>query len=1161
MKLNLKKICGITAMSACAFSLAFASAYILLGQDHSAPLTLAASAEVVPASEDVDNEYIQITDAQSGDVVEATEVTAPYDFGQKATAVDANGNRKLIDEKDFFSSCDTLRRLDEEQRKAVSSPMETNSLILAGAGSGKTRCIVSRVAYLNLVKGVPLKKIALLTFTNNTANELKKRSKELFDDVCAGLGIEAVEGCIEARTIDSFIYRLAKAHFRELGMAEEPRFSNNIGSNKDVLTLLSRIIKQENKEAIFQRYFNAEDGGLSFYLVQDLAKFFCGMEVPVPGIDTLAYSYLNYELDHSLFLDFSSLTYAFSYAAGKPGSNLKKEIVEDYDAILIDEFQDVSIIQNKVFEPLYDGSVHFSFVGDDDQTIYGWRGSDIEVINRIRHLPNTKQFNLSINYRSNISIVEAGNAILTKILGRAKSVPSKAMNDTPEKIVVSTYDEKFAQIMPEIDKLHGSGVGFEKILFLTKTNDEARGVQAALNSHDVPTVIHNDDVELDWVYWLMTSIMKIMAGYPTVAPAKTIKSILFSKQQDYTEQYIAEIVLGKNDGGEAASKLVALRQTLADKRNKTLSEAVERYQYSFSRLFNDFFHDNMFDLFRTVATNMTMPWPAEAPRLKAFIQNFENKSTEKIILTKKSHAGVKIYTIHSAKGLEADYVFILGLASGSIPNTASIESSIKALNAQILSVNSSRDKLKELKAGMTPLAVEDALNECLYAGFDDTERSWLSDFKKRVSPLKAEIGRLSSRGVSSYIDIFTADILAIENKLNQERLSVQTARSQKVDELHAYQDRDKTLGYAQTGDSPLLGQLNASIADFDKSLQENQVRLAAFQKGAHSIYDLFYKCNAAESYYSDIRKEKDAYATKSLLDKTREQLANEERRVFYVAVTRAVKKLYLLRPEGTTLSEFVTLIPERLLSYEPLLSYEEMKKIGADIDRAVETTSGKPDEEIKEEDTTIQVESDDISKNVQAFVDGFDESHGKCRLLPEKARKYFEEALRWDALGKISGNDGSEYMVALCFEKSAVALVRAKIMPGENCSISSDENDITRIYQDLGKAGLKFGAPSRSYVHDVLAGGHPNGCQPLDSIKGDGVAIFARLSGRYPSVKTPEKWKTPSCGQSKAKELAVQCIDLGKCRNAVVHKDESEWPERILGIIFDCYLAIVDLIL
>jgi hypothetical protein len=142
-----------------------------------------------------------------------------------------------------------------------------------------------------------------------------------------------------------------------------------------------------------------------------------------------------------------------------------------------------------------------------------------------------------------------------------------------------------------------------------------------------------------------------------------------------------------------------------------------------------------------------------------------------------------------------------------------------------------------------------------------------------------------------------------------------------------------------------------------------------------------------------------------------------------------------------------------------------------------------------------------------------------------------------------------------------VALLKAKIMPGENCSISSDENDITRIYQDLGKAGLKFGAPSRSYVHDVLAGGHPNGCRPLDSIKGDGVAIFARLSGRYPSVKTPEKWKTPSCGQSKAKELAVQCIDLGKCRNAVVHKDESEWPERILGIIFDCYLAIVDLIL
>lgn len=555
--------------------------------------------------------HIQTPNEAGDGMLETTEPAAPYDFGQKATAVDSLGNRKLINKSDFFSSCDTLRRLDNEQKKAVSSPIETNSLILAGAGSGKTRCIVSRVAYLNLVKGIPLKKIALLTFTNNAANELKKRSKELFDDACDGMGIEAVEGCIEARTIDSFIYRLAKTHFRELGMSQEPRFSNNIGSNKDVLSLLTRIIRQENKESIFQRYINQEDGSLSVYLVQDLSKFFCGMEVSVPGIDTLAYSYLNYELDHSLFLDFSSLTYAFSYASAKPDSALKKEMAEDYDAILIDEFQDVSIIQNKVFEPLYDGSIHFSFVGDDDQTIYGWRGSDIEVINRISHLSNTKQFNLTMNYRSNISIVEAGNAILTKILGRAKRIPSKAMNDTPEKIVVSTYDEKFAQIMPEIDKLHESGVDFDKILFLTKTNDEAKGIQAALDSHGVPTVIHNDDVELDWVYWLMTSIMKIMAGYPTVAPAKTIKSILFSKENDYTEQYIAEIVLGKNDGGEAASKLVALRQTLADGRNKTLSEAIERYQYTFTRLFNDF------------STTTCLTYSARLPRICRCLGQFK----------------------------------------------------------------------------------------------------------------------------------------------------------------------------------------------------------------------------------------------------------------------------------------------------------------------------------------------------------------------------------------------------------------------------------------------------------------------------------------------------------------------------------------------------------
>ena len=1093
-----------------------------------------------------------------------------YPFSTKKIPLSENGNRVLLTDEEFFKVED-LSRLAQEQKDAVRSDTKTNTLILAGAGSGKTRCIVARVAYLNLVKGIPLNKIALITFTRNTAFALREKVRKLYDNISLAVGISLSSEELSPQTIDSFVYKLAQLHYKELYMDTKPRFDQDVGTNQVILNLCDKIITQQGtRDSVYAHYYS--NNSLSPYIVSDLSKFFNGMPVNVAGIDSLAAAYLNYEIDHATFADFSSLTYLFQSVLAEDGEELKKIIADEYKAILIDEFQDVSFAQNKVFEPFYNGDIHFTFVGDDDQTIYGWRGSDIEVINRVRKLPNCRQYNLMTNYRCNASIVKAGNAILRIIENRAKTEEPRALDDSPTPISVATYDSKYSQLLPEIDKLVKAGVTFSEILILVRTNDEGREVSDALLAHGTPTILNDDEVKLNEMYWLFNALCNMTLGEKPIIYAARIKEAFDLSGPEHTERRIDGLVHGKLVAdGVMESGLAEISKSLRDPNDKTFLDVCIRFQDTFQRFVTKVCQrkpssplrrfissecGDVFEALQKTAKNSRMPWPTSSDNLKAFFKTFEGKSTVNAKKVNRPTEGIRIYTFHSAKGLEADYVFILGTGMGMLPNTSGIDRQRMLLKNQLFYINQSREKLKNLKEEMLQGVVYDALRECDFNGSDATSMDWLRQFKKRISALSSDIIKLSPRGVSGYNDNYIRYISAIERKQDADIDKLNKECGRKIDELATLMNKD-ALSPSPTNNSALYGQLKNEIKELKKRLGEATSAKEAFHIGSKSIRSLYTTCSLAEAYYSDLEKEKSIDEINNLLDKTEEQLKNEERRVFYVAVTRAGKKLYLLRPYDTEESEFIRLIPDELLERKELLSYSEIEDCQRQIDQTKEKAmalEGKEEEEEKE--LVIHVSDSKIGNKLNAFLDAFYESHPKCRLLPTDARLYFESAVKWDCLGKICSHEGSEYIVAACLNKAAKHLLIEKCFKDQVESIGISKGDLKTLYGKITSLPLQFSAPGEKTVEQSFA---PHSFK--DNVVTVAVALFASSDEDLTSVSPKDSVYAPIGGKESTRRIVASCLDLSGAQTQIIYKDETEWKERMLGLVFRLFFDIVKEIL
>lgn len=582
---------------------------------------------------------------------------------------------------------DLKKLLNKEQYEAVIN-VEGAVLILAGAGSGKTRVLTYRIAHMiNDLKIYP-SKILAITFTNKAAGEMKDRVRSLVGNEVDNMWVSTFHSsCVRIlrREIEKLGYNknfaiydsydqksLIKQCMAELNINEKDitdrEIINKIGEQKDNLISPVRF-KKENE---------------SNYRLNKIADV-----------------YLMYQkkLKNSNALDFDDLIYK---TVELFNNNL--DVLEFYQRkfkyIMVDEYQDTNKSQYEFIKLLADASKNICVVGDDDQCIYAWRGADIRnILEFEKDYPNAKVIKLEENYRSKANILNAANNVIKNNQNR-KSKALRTESENGEKIKIyraySDIDEGMF-IASEIKKLvKGEQRQFRDFAILYRTNAQSRIFEDTFIKNDIPyriigglkfydrkeikdilsylKLINNpmDDVSLKRII----NIPKRNIGETTVEKLQNVANSM--EECIYSVLLDVEMVPSLSSRAVSSiNKFVSLLNSFIRRRDEIpVSKLIEEILESTSYL-NDLKNsknaddisrvENLKELvsaaveFENTSDEKTLSSFLEKVALVSDIDNFDEKADTVVLMT-----------VHSAKGLEFPVVFMAGMENGIFPGTQSL---------------------------------------------------------------------------------------------------------------------------------------------------------------------------------------------------------------------------------------------------------------------------------------------------------------------------------------------------------------------------------------------------------------------------------------------------------------------------------------------------------
>ncbi len=552
-------------------------------------------------------------------------------------------------------------------------------LVIAGAGSGKTRVITYKVAWL-IEKGIPAERILLLTFTKKAAKEMLDRVSSLLRDKN---GNEVKGG-----TFHSFANNVLRKYNLLAGL--QPNFTILDPEDvADVIDLLKTELKIKGKKGSFpfpkkkkiQDLFS-KSINLQISLIDLIERDFEECAPYVVELEALQLALRRYKQVANV-MDYDDLLVFFKDALqSKPA--FKSALLKTFDYILVDEYQDTNGIQRDIVECLASGNSHLTVVGDDAQSIYAFRGANYENILRFpQSFPNCKVIKIEQNYRSDQSVLNFTNAVIQSAkVGFKKSLKSE-LNDGIKPVVRRFADEseEASFIVDKIAEGSESGNQFKHFAVLCRSLWQSNFIQIECTKRNIPFVVvggikfserrHVKDVvafiklvinQMDAVAW--HRLLKLIDGIGNVR-AKEIISHIHS--------------MGGNPDFKEFSKknyygpLKQFAELLEHCRQKEIAPGeVCRVFYQFylpilQQLEDDFSKRALdLDVFLTIADKQT--------NLESFLHEFtldppSNQYQDKLISDpSENNDAVVISTIHSAKGLEWHTVFIPFALDGCLPD-------------------------------------------------------------------------------------------------------------------------------------------------------------------------------------------------------------------------------------------------------------------------------------------------------------------------------------------------------------------------------------------------------------------------------------------------------------------------------------------------------------
>ena len=371
-----------------------------------------------------------------------------------------------------------LDSLNDQQRNAVASPSK-NLLVLAGAGSGKTRVLVHRVAWLIQAEHVSPFAVLAVTFTNKAAREMRGRIEDLLGQSFGGMWVGTFHG---------LAHRLLRSHWQEAGLSED----FHILDAEDQLRLIKRInrslrIDEEKWPAKqCQWYINAQkDEGLRANNIEHFEDDYT---------KTMLEVYKAYEdaCERGGMVDFGEILLR-AHELWLKNPQVLAHYQNRFQFILVDEFQDTNSIQYAWLRVLAGNQNQLMVVGDDDQSIYGWRGAKIENIQKFNvDFPDTDIVRLEQNYRSTSTILSAANKLIAKNQGRlGKNLWTEGSEGEPISLYEAFNEQDEARFI--VDRLqdwfsHGNRRSESAVLY--RSNAQSRELEDALLRVGMPYRIY-----------------------------------------------------------------------------------------------------------------------------------------------------------------------------------------------------------------------------------------------------------------------------------------------------------------------------------------------------------------------------------------------------------------------------------------------------------------------------------------------------------------------------------------------------------------------------------------------------------------------------------------------------------------------------------------------
>lgn len=562
-----------------------------------------------------------------------------------------------------------LDNLNDKQLEAVKTT-EGPVLVLAGAGSGKTRVLTTRIAYLINEMGISPDSILAITFTNKAAKEMKERVFKLLGNMVQNIQIS---------TFHSFGLLILKENYEKLGYKR----NFTILDSDDSLTIIKRILKDLNYDS---KIYNptAIKAAISSSKNELINAENYGKYVNSDFADVVHKVYLKYEqkLFSSNCVDFDDLL-TIPITLFRKFPDILEKYQDRYKYILIDEYQDTNEAQYVLTKLISAKHRNICVVGDIDQTIFSWRGANYRnILNFEKDFPNASLILLEENYRSTKNILNAANDVIKNNKFR-KEKNLWTNNEEGVKInYFRAYDEKDEAfyVANEVKRLIDEGVSKKEIAILYRTNAQSRTIEEAMLRENIPYKVvgtvnfYNRKEIKDLIAYLKliyneyddNSLIRIINVPKRGIGTKTIDNLIKKASENQSSIFevidsgkefeFKKLILDLKEQSESLS-LTELVELVLDKtglRNELLSDKTIESEVRVENL----------EEFKTIAKNFEEEMGVIS--LEEFLNQISLVSD--IQEYKQYDDAVTLLTIHSAKGLEFEYVFIIGMEESVFPH-------------------------------------------------------------------------------------------------------------------------------------------------------------------------------------------------------------------------------------------------------------------------------------------------------------------------------------------------------------------------------------------------------------------------------------------------------------------------------------------------------------